>query len=154
MISKVLLKLLISFLLLGNMYAGRERSHDQARALICCACGCKDFKCKEVTEALERIVKEEVYSNYDRRDTSFPSGICGACRNNLFKAKRGDVEPTTVRDKWNSMAYDGFRPPSRGSICTCRICQIVRHKGAYLEEKPVQDVPRVIEESDDKENEA
>ena len=137
------------FILSDTMYSKLARSHDQARSLVCCACGCKDLKSQPITEGLEEIVKTEVFAGYDRQDTYFPSGLCGTCRKNLFKAKRGDVVPSTVRDRWNSMSYLSFRPPSRSTPCVCTICKMVRHKDEKLDSEPMCDVPRIVEESND-----
>ena len=143
----------LSFFLSDTMYSKLARSHDEARRLICCACGCKDLKSRPINDALEAVVKTEVFAGYNRQDTYFPSGICGTCHKNLFKAKRGEVVPTTVRDRWNSMSYNAFRPPSRATPCICTICKMVRHRQDNLEAEAQCDIPRVAKDTND-ENEA
>ena len=129
------------------MYNGRERSHEQSRALVCAGCGQKLQKPNTITKGLADVVKEEVFSGYNCEDTYFPNGICGACRNNLFKAKRGDVVPVPTRERWNSMDYDCYRPPSRKTPCACKICCTVRHTSDKLEQNEKPDVPRKAEQA-------
>ena len=125
------------------MNHGRARSHEQSRKLVCAGCGSKALKCVPVSATLEDIIKVEVFAKYDCQDTYFPNGVCGSCKTNLFKAKKGDVVPTNVRDRWNSIDYDAFKPPSRSTPCSCGICKIVRFKASPLEKHPQSDVPRV-----------
>ena len=135
--------------LIFEMFRAKERTHGQARSLVCCGCGCKDFKSKAITNSLEEVVRQEISPVYSRDNTYHPNGLCGSCRTFLFAAKRGDPVPTTVRDKWNSMDFDAYRPPSRSSPCSCRICMLVRHKGDNLEPKSRLDVHRVVPDYDE-----
>ena len=132
------------------MYSGRERTHEQARSVICCCCGCKDFRSQPITEGLEQVVRQEIFSGYNRNDEYLPNGLCGSCRTYLFASKRGNPVPTTVRDKWNSMNFEEYRAPSRSTPCSCRICKIVRHKGKRLETTDRLDVPQSTPPYDEK----
>ena len=129
------------FFLLTKM---KPRTHEQARSIICCCCGIKDFKSKPITANLEQVVRQEVYPSYSRENEYHPNGLCGSCRTNLFTVKKGNPIPTVVRDKWNSMDYDAYRPPSRSASCSCKICLIVRHTGSNVEINPKPELPRAL----------
>ena len=148
-ISRLVIFLLCLFLYF-DMYGGRQKSHDQARSCVCAGCGMKLTKSSPMTAALAEVVKEEVYSGYKHDDTYFPNGLCGTCRTNLFKAKKGDVVPIPVRDRWNSMNYDAFRPPSRSAPCSCKVCNLVRHSDDNLEQKAKPDLPRKPDDDEKK----
>ena len=128
------------------------RTHDEARAIICCCCGKKNAHCSKENDLLEQVIKEEVFKGYDVKDVYFPSGVCGVCRKNLFLAKKHAVVPEVVCDRWNSIDYEQFRPPSRKNPCGCQICKIARYKGLGLEGKELPNGPRIAkEEVEDKE---
>ena len=128
------------------MYGGRKRSHEQARTSVCAACGQKALNSKVTSIGLANIVREEVSSLYDRENTYFPNGLCGSCRTYLFKAKKGEVVPVQVRDRWNSMDFDSYRPPSRSSPCQCKICSLAQFREENLDHKPQPDLPRKPQE--------
>ena len=58
----------------------QARAHEEARSIVCCACGIKDRKCHKVTNSIEALVKDEVFKDYEASDVYFPSGVCGVCR--------------------------------------------------------------------------
>ena len=134
-----------------KMNAGKLRSHEENRRVCCAGCGKKDTKCFNITPTIEALLKEEVYDGYNSSDCYFPSGICGVCRNNLFIARKGSVVPAAVRDRWNSMDYSKFRPPSRSTPCACQICQVVRFKWEKVEEGIKPEIPRIIETTNEAE---
>ena len=60
------------------------RTHDQARAVICCVCG-KKVKDKSggvrcVNERLSKLVCQYVYSSFSILNPSHPTAMCGTCR--------------------------------------------------------------------------
>ena len=124
------------------MFRKKERTHDEARLLICAACGEKDLVARPVTPALEEIIKEEIYIGYNRSDSCYPASVCGTCRKNLFKSKQNEIVPVVVRDRWTSMDYESYQCPSRSTPCQCRICKKVRYHGKSLDDGDEPDVPR------------
>ena len=149
----VLIFFLVDFSL-TEMNAGKLRSHEDNRRICCAGCGKKDLKCHNITPTIEAVLKEEVYDGYNSSDCYFPSGICSTCRASLFIARKGSVVPAVVRDRWNSMDYSKFRPPSRSTPCMCQICQVVRFKWEKVEEDGKPEIPRVIDTQNEKEAEA
>ena len=109
------------------------KSHAHNRKIHCAACGIKSPKCVPVTESISQLIREEVYACYSADDISFPGGICGNCRKNLFLAKKGEVVPVEVRERWKSLDYSKFRPPTRNGPCTtCTMCNAGRYKFAQV----------------------
>ena len=133
---------LIFFIILYIMNSKHMRSHDDNRVIVCAACGKKDNKCGKITLALEKIIQIEVNKAYSVGDIYFPNGACGQCRKWLFASKKGDIVPETVRERWNSINFSGFRPPSRSTPCSCLICKRARFTGAKLEASEQADLPR------------
>ena len=135
----------------------KERSHEDSRRIHCAACGKKDKKCFPVTDSIADILKEEVYQCYDANDASLPAGICGDCRKNLFRAKRGSVVPSAVRDRWSSMDFTKFRQPVRAGVCSssCPLCKSSRFSFEKTENETQPDLPRIADDgTDEKEAEA
>ena len=60
------------------------RTHDEARAVVCCVCGkkVKDNKggVSVVSDRLSNLVCQYVHQNYSVQNTSHPTAMCGACR--------------------------------------------------------------------------
>ena len=133
---------LIFFIILYIMNSKHMRSHDDNRVIVCAACGKKDNKCGKITPALEKTIQIEVNKAYSVGDIYFPNGVCGQCRKWLFASKKGDIVPETVRERWNSIDFSGFRPPSRSTPCSCLICKRARFTGAKLEASEQADLPR------------
>ena len=154
--KKVIFLLFVNLILCSNQeskmnFQKKQRSHDENRAVLCCACGKKDQKCSLVTPAVQECVKTEIYQGYTIDDRYYPSGICTACRRYLFIARKGDVVPEVVRERWNSMDYESFKRPSRSSPCNCKLCDIARYTGTKLEKKARPDVPRLQPATDEAE---
>ena len=124
------------------MSNGKIRSHDECRKILCAACGKKDQACSKVTPTIEEQIQIEVSKVYRENDSYFPCGICSQCRKWLFAAKKGKVVPESVRERWNSMDFEGFKAPSRSTPCSCNICKRVRYKEANLEMSAQVDLPR------------
>ena len=129
------------FILLA-MNNKRLRSHDDNRLIVCATCGKKDTKCAKITPAIETIIRSEVNNAYSISDVYFPSGVCGQCRKWLFASKKGAVVPETVRDRWNSLNFAEFRPPSRSTPCSCLVCKRARFTEGNLETSEQADLPR------------
>ena len=135
-----------------NVFDMKPRNHDQCRSLVCAACGRKDTRCKPVNATIEGQIKAEISTLYNRNDVYFPAGVCNNCRIGLYNAKNGKVVATEVRDRWNSMDFSAYRPPSRTAPCACTICKLVGFTCPNLEKTEQVDVPRAPKE--DNQNEA
>ena len=135
--------------LMFPLFRLQKRTHEQARKLICAACGVKDFNARPVTGALELLIQEEVYRGYNKSDPYYPASLCGCCRNNLFKSKRNEIVPIVTRDKWSSMDYECYRSPSTKSPCHCKMCEVVRFHGESFDGGDAPDVPRKAGSSDE-----
>lgn len=65
---------------------------------ICCVCNL--VKCKKdlhpINEKLELVIREHLFSKYDRSIAAYPSNVCAGCRTNLYMLGRGEA----ARDKW------------------------------------------------------
>ena len=122
------------------------RSHDKNRAIVCAACGKKDTKCTKVTPSIESAIQTEISNAYSTSDTQFPNGICSQCRKWLFASKKGAVVPETVRERWNSIDFAEFRPPTQSTPCSCSTCKRARFTESNLEEAAQVDLPRKMNE--------
>ena len=122
-----------------------ERSHEKCRQIHCAGCGKKDLKCFAVTSTIAEILKAEVFHCYDVANASYPTGVCGPCRNNLFIAKRGGIVPSSVHDRWNSLDYEQFRQPPRSGPCpsSCSLCKSGKFAAKSVEQKKQPDLPRL-----------
>ena len=63
---------------------GSARTHDEARAVVCCVCG-KKVKDKKggvgfVNDRLSNLVRQYVHQDYSVQNTSHPTAMCGSCR--------------------------------------------------------------------------
>ena len=132
----------VFFFTLLTMNNKQSRSHDENRLVVCATCGKKDTKGSKITPAIEHIIQLEVNKTYSIRDDYFPSGVCGQCRKWLFASKKGAIVPESVRERWNSIDFSGFRPPSRSTPCSCLICKRARFKEENLEISEQADLPR------------
>ena len=124
------------------MSARQIRGHDENRAIVCAACGKKDYKCSKVTPTIESIIKSEVNKAFSVSDVYFPNGVCSQCRKWLFAAKNDAVVPEAVCERCNSIDFEEFRPPSRSTPCSCSICKCARFKVTNLEATEHPDLPR------------
>ena len=70
------------------------RTHDEARAVVCCVCGRKVIKNKTggtttcVSDKFEQLVRRFVYSRYSVHNTAHPTGLCVTCRLSLSAAEK------------------------------------------------------------------
>ena len=70
------------------------RTHDEARAVVCCVCGRKVKKNKTggtitfVSEKWEKLVRRFVYEGYSVQNTAYPTGLCVTCRLALSAAHK------------------------------------------------------------------
>ena len=62
------------------------RTHEQARAIICCVCGRKVRKNKTggtvtvVSEKLSNLVRKFVFDGFTVHNTTYPTAMCVTCR--------------------------------------------------------------------------
>ena len=132
----------IFFFTLLTMNNKRLRSQDENRLIICATCGIKDTKCSKITPAIEHIIQLEVNKTYSISDNYLPCGVCGQCQKWLFASKKGAMVPESVRERWNSINFSGFRPPSRSMPCLCLTCKRACFKEENLEISEQVDLPR------------
>ena len=125
-----------------NMSSGKLRSHNENRAIICATCGKKDLKCFKVNTLIKSIIQSEIAKSYFVADIYFPSGVCSQCRKWLYASKKGQIVPETVHDRWNSINFEEFRPPSRSTPCSCIICKRARFVEVKLDKADQADLPR------------
>ena len=73
------------------------RTHDEARAIVCCVCWLKvkqkQFNPKSgvtkiVSEKLSDLVKKFVYDGYSVQNTSHPTSMCVSCRLTLCSLEK------------------------------------------------------------------
>ena len=70
------------------------RTHDEARAVVCCVCGRKVKKNKTggtisfVSEKWEKLVRRFVYQDYSVHNNAHPTGLCVTCRLALSAADK------------------------------------------------------------------
>ena len=68
------------------------RTHDEARAVVCCVCGkkVKDNKggVKFVNERLSNLVRQFVHDSYSVHNSSHPTAMCGTCRVTLCSLEK------------------------------------------------------------------
>ena len=128
------------------------RSHAKIKKIFCAACGKKDPKCFPMTNTLENLIKNEVYSLYSADDESFPGAVCASCRTNLFTAQKGNVVPVNVRERWSTLDYSQFRPPTRNGPCTsCTMCNAARFTQEKVQKKKPPELPRITPPTEEKE---
>ena len=63
------------------------QSHEDFRRSVCVGChkpGCK----RKVSELLEPIVREKIFSGYSVKNKSLPLGVCQGCSRQLKKEKK------------------------------------------------------------------
>ena len=67
-----------------SKFASKARTHEEARAVVCCVCGRKvvarkgGFPC--VSDRLANLVCKYVYENFSVQNSYHPTAICGTCR--------------------------------------------------------------------------
>ena len=84
---------------------GKEfaRSHDDARAAVCCVCGKKVKDNKKggrpvINSRLESLVCQFVHKNYSILNTAYPTAICGSCRLTLCSLEKVILNVTKITD--------------------------------------------------------
>ena len=55
---------MVSCFFIFEMFRAKERTHGQARSLVCCGCGCKDFKSKAITNS---VASTDIYEDNAKR---------------------------------------------------------------------------------------
>ena len=73
------------------------RTHDEARAIICCVCWRKVQQhktsgvVKVVNEKLSNLVRQLVFNGYSVKNPSHPTAMCGNCRLTLCSLVKPDM---------------------------------------------------------------
>ena len=72
-------------------------SHEQCRLKVCAICYCSSGKkaAKAVTVIQEALIKEFVFSEYNRLDPHYPSGLCLTCYFTLSDHKKKKESPSS-----------------------------------------------------------
>lgn len=75
--------------------------HKEMSKTICAVCwqDKKNSSLLLVTDAIEVQIRDKIYEGYNRDIKSYPSRICGTCKNNLYKIQRNE----TVPESWNAL---------------------------------------------------
>ena len=108
----------------------RTRSHDDSRKIICAGCHQKKLNCLQVTDNTEKLIQENIYSNYNKSISGLPCGLCESCQRALRRAKTGKVSPEQL--KWDSLKWNKLTPPSQTIPCSCSICILGRFTHSNL----------------------
>ena len=105
---------------------GEKKSHEENLKTVCCVCGRKGNKFKNVTHDLAEKVVKHFQPSYDRHGGIHPTAICSTCRSACIKMEE---EPEQTRHRVPSLLdFSAIRPPrvaTRGSTdCSCSFCAI------------------------------
>ena len=63
----------------------KKKSHEENLKTVCCVCGRKGNKFKNVTHDLAEKVVKHFHPSYDRHGGIHPTAICSTCRNACIK---------------------------------------------------------------------
>ena len=65
-----------------SKFSKNPRTHDQARAIVCCACGRKVKKSNVhvLSEKFENLVRKFVFDGFSVHNTAHPTALCVTCR--------------------------------------------------------------------------
>ena len=70
------------------------RTHDEARAIVCCVCARKvkvnkkGGIVKTLSAKLSYLVQKFVFDGYSDRNSAYPTAMCGTCRLTLFDLEK------------------------------------------------------------------
>jgi hypothetical protein len=115
-------------------------SHDECRAKVCAVCYCRSGSqaTKKVSVRQELAIKELVFTEYNKDDPRFPSGLCTLCFFSLadhtegHNLKNKKTPPRVLLlpdpDIYDMELLRATRSTSSTS-CQCRICSVARKNG-------------------------
>ena len=100
------------------------QTHEDFRRSVCVGChkpGCK----RKVSELLEPLVREKIFSGYSVKNKSLPLGVCQGCSRQLKRDKKFfkmdfDYDVLTRNMSRSDVGEDGR--------CVCYICSAGRSK--------------------------
>ena len=127
--------------IITNMPGGTPPlSHEQCRLKGCAICYCSSGKkaAKAVTVVQEALIKEFVFSEYNRLDPQYPSGLCLTCYFTLSDHKKKKESPSSNKTPRAFLLPDPetyeveLRRETRSSCdssCQCKICKLGRLNG-------------------------
>ena len=104
-----------------------RKTHEENLATVCCVCGRKGNKYRNVTDDLALKV-QLIHPSYDRSGGIHPTAICSTCRNALSELEK-DPEQTRRRIP-GKLDYSTIRGPGVSTRaktdagCSCSICSI------------------------------
>ena len=117
------------------------QSHEDFRRSVCVGChkpGCK----RKVSELLEPIVREKIFSGYSVKNKSLPLGVCQGCSRQLKKEKKFFKMDFDYDDLTRKMSR---RDVDEDGRCLCYICAAGRSKKKIcLKRKKSQNAPKKI----------
>ena len=108
---------------------GKKASgHEEFRSRICCCCGSKK-NTSPIGDAGVNLVKTFVFSGYSTEVLSYPTGLCGTCQRQLYKAKKGEPVSDEMKRRWESVNLEelSVKVCRGGESCDCNICKVGRH---------------------------
>ena len=103
-----------------------KKTHEENLATVCCVCGRKGTKFRNVSQDLAEKVVKHCQPSYDRHGGIHPTAICDSCRKACIKMEE---EPEQTRHRVpNLFNYSAIIPPrvaTRGNtVCSCTFCSI------------------------------
>ena len=115
-------------------------SHDQCRFKVCAVCYCRSGMkaTKKVSDSQEIVIKDLVFSGYDKSETRFPAGLCLTCffvvNDNMDGVNKStksgpprkfiQVSPEVYENKVQT-----FTRSNLSVNCQCSICLVARLNG-------------------------
>ena len=102
-------------------------SHEECRARICACCGVKTPN-KKMSSRQEELVKKHAHTEYDSSIISYPTGLCSACRANLYHCEKpGGLEGRSdPREKWKTFQLGNIPTSRNHDPQTCSLCKVVK----------------------------
>ena len=108
----------------------RKKTHKICRLIVCAACGKKDFKCREVKNDIEKLIKD-IHPEYNSSISVYPAGVCSSCLPRLYKGKQQHNEKDMQSwsdHHWKTCRLSQLKYGDRASPenYNCSVCNIAR----------------------------
>ena len=127
-------------------------SHEDGRECVCACCGVKTDQLR-ISDCQERLIKKYAHTDYDSSVMSYPTGLCGTCKTNLYRcAKPGGLKNRQdPKIKWKNFELSKIQVSRFHDDLNCRICSIARSNPIGLKGQKRKRKPK-ISTNGDKEN--
>ena len=97
--------------------------HEDCRSRVCAVCydekGRKAEIGRKISAAMEKIIQDNVNSNFSLSDSSLPSGLCTRCRISLTQQNKwnatGKIESARPKKIDIASSYENNQRPPRGT---------------------------------------